>query len=981
MRRASLKRLVVIGWCALWATVSAPASAQLEPQATQFDQEEAKPKKRPKLTKPPQFIEGEEAVYPPQARAESREGDVVMRIDIDADGLVSRVAIVKSSGFADLDVAAMGAVTTFVFVPAEFDHKPAPVAIEYRQVFQLDVVVEEVATDEAIKAEEERNAQAALDEMVAAETGGAGPAKGPLNFEGIVREAGSKEALEGVEVTVVIEGAIPEGTDINDPNFEYPIEERTTFSDAEGRFFFYGVPEGTHRVSFGLAEFEPSFVEESFSFKERTEVIVYLDPLVSNRLETVVREKKARKEVAKVQLTREEVRKVPGTFGDPLRVIENLPGLARAPFAGGALIVRGANPADTGIYFDGVPIPIVYHFGGLKSVVNAEFLETLDFYPGGFGAYYGRATAGIVDVSSRELKMKSFRGFTDVSVIDTSFFFGGPVEIEGFPKVTVAAAARRSYIDALIPLALDIFVPEAGGIIAAPVYWDYQLKASIEPWTGQTLSLFMFGSDDDLSVVGATGGTEFNFGVKQSFHRIVGRWTSKLPGGLTHFFQPFVGIDGTDLGFGGSFGLEGGLGSGSRNWGVRDELRWRASDALEAAVGIDYLGQTQDFSLEFPIPNEITAFPRVQFRIPDENTAIAAQGQQHAFGTYAEGIFQPTEWFKIVPSVRFDLAYFVIDEEELDAGENLISDRPLLWSVDPRITGRLTVLPGTTLKGAMGVYRQPPTAQDLNSNTGNPYLVMPRAWQFIGGVEQSLTQYLNLDVQMYFTGRDLLLQGTNELINEGNGKIRPVNLTNQGLGRTLGAEFLLRHEIGKYPITFLRDWYKAILGPDLYFGYLDKIFSEVGAFGWIAYTLSRTEIDTSENRDSFILTQFDQTHILTLVGQLNLPLGFTFGGRFRLVSGNPATLPVGSVHDLDTTSYNALPQPARSTRLPTFHQLDFRIDRKFVFDNFSFTPYLDLLNVYNQVNAEQYQIDYRAREREIIQGLPILPNFGLQGEF
>jgi len=331
--------------------------------------------------------------------------------------------------------------------------------------------------------------------------------------------------------------------------------------------------------------------------------------------------------------------------------------------------------------------------------------------------------------------------------------------------------------------------------------------------------------------------------------------------------------------------------------------------------------------------------------------------------------------------MRFDFSYFVIEEVENDIGEATVSDNPTLWAVTPRITGRLTPIAGTTLKGAMGVYRQPPSAQNLNSVTGNAYLEMPRAWQFIGGIEQEIFQYVNLDVQLYFTQRDLTVQGTNETALTGNGQVKPINFTNGGFGRTLGAELLLRHEIGRYPLTFLRDWYKGLLGESLYFGLLDDLFSEFGAFGWIAYTLSRSEIDTSENRKSYILTQFDQTHILTIVSQLNLPFGFTAGLRFRYVSGNPSSRPVGSVHDLDTTNYNNLNAPARSERLPAFHQLDIRFDRKFVFDNFSFTPYLDLLNVYNQANAEQWQINYRGTQNEPLSGLPIIPNFGLQGEF
>ena len=50
-------------------------------------------------------------------------------------------------------------------------------------------------------------------------------------------------------------------------------------------------------------------------------------------------------------------------------------------------------------------------------------------------------------------------------------------------------------------------------------------------------------------------------------------------------------------------------------------------------------------------------------------------------------------------------------------------------------------------------------------------------------------------------------------------------------------------------------------------------------------------------------------------------------------------------------------------------------------DEFSFTAYLDLLNVYNQQNAEGFITDYRSREQEPIPSLPILPVIGLSGEF
>lgn len=924
--KRSLPLLLLLG-----CLVTPPARAQLEQQPTQFDDEregESAPEP-PRLTRPPELLEGQDPIYPPEAHAEGREGEVVLRITLDATGQVSRVDVLESAG-ADLDMAAMVAATHFVFRPAEVNGRPAPVAIDYRTVFEIAEEVVEVPTEEE-------------DEFFGDETEAEGAPRGPRNLVGVVREAASKAPLEGVEV--VIEGA-DEVTGEHAPVM--------LFTDEEGRFEAFGLPAGEYAISFAYAGYDPHFVEEAIRPKERTELVVYLTPSEANAFETVIRERRARKEVAKVSLTRDEVRRVPGTFGDPLRVIENLPGLARAPFGAGALIVRGASPANTGVYFDGVEIPILYHFGGLTSVVNPEFLEDINFFPGGFGAYYGRATAGIVDVTSRRLNMRHFRGYAEVDLIDSGFFFGGPVKIGQLPTFTFAAAARRSYIDALIPLALDVIVgPEGQTIVASPVYWDYQVKVETSPLPGQHFSLFAFGSDDDLRVI--TRGTgaaadELSLGVHSTWHRLVGRWESRLPGNVVHFLQPFVGVNLNEVNFDTEMGIGAALGASLYTWGVRDELRFSPSDQFEIAIGADYQGDTFGVTFDVPLPLEIGSFPRVMTRIPPENQTFDSSGVVNALAAYTEAQIEVLPGVRIIPGVRAELTLVSFAEDELPTGEIVPARTVQLYNFDPRITGRWDILRGTTLKGAFGIYRQAPTNQ-LAPEAGNPNLLPERAFQYIGGIEQRLTRNLNLDVQLYYTDRDLLVQSTGEIVLRGDGAAEPVFYTNEGRGRTFGLEVLLRHELSKH------------------------------FFGWIAYTLSKSEIDLSESRDSLVLTSFDQTHILTLVGQWNLPWDFTLGGRFRLVSGNPASRPIGSVHDLDTTNYQQISTRFGTTRLPTFHQLDLRIDRTWVFDAFSLTTYLDLLNVYNQQNAEGYQNDYRYREREPIPSLPILPVIGASGEF
>jgi len=76
--------------------------------------------------------------YPEVARRLRQGGTVLLRLHVGADGAVTRVETLQSSGVAVLDAAAMAALATWHFLPAERAGQPVPSYRDQPVRFVLD---------------------------------------------------------------------------------------------------------------------------------------------------------------------------------------------------------------------------------------------------------------------------------------------------------------------------------------------------------------------------------------------------------------------------------------------------------------------------------------------------------------------------------------------------------------------------------------------------------------------------------------------------------------------------------------------------------------------------------------------------------------------------------------------------------------------------------------------------------------------------
>ncbi|NNB87313.1 TonB family protein [Corallococcus exiguus] len=885
----------------------ASALAQGQPSHPPSANEAAKP--APRLTKAPVLVKSVEAAYPPDAAAQGLTADVKLIITIAEDGTVSDARPAEPVGHG-FDEAAIEAVRAFQFSPAEVDGVPAPVQVEYVYHFTLSAP----AASPDAPAEEVEKPRATL--------------------TGQLISRGSRSRVAGATVRCGDDPEAPEA-----------------LSDEEGRFSLQVEP-GECAVRVVASNFQLYQTTETLKPGETTEIVFYLVPK-GGAFETVVRSERPKKEVVRRTVSREEAQKTPGTFGDPIRVIQALPGVARAPFSSGDLLVRGSNPGQSATLMDGVRIPLLFHLLGGPSVVNAEFIDSLDFYPGGYGSQYGRAVGGVVDVATRKGASDTVHGSVKVDLLDAGFFLEAPIT----DGVSVAAAARRSYVDALLPLVLP--KEEGSTLSVVPRYWDYQLRVDLGsrskeapvPGAGRSTGYIMaFGADDQLSIVSSGDGQsrDIELGTHTQFHRIKGDWTYRR-GDFTSVFTPYVGLDkvSTELG---SYQEDDSIYSA----GARQTLSLELSSALTMRTGVDAYFEHVVVSALLPISGgtDYVPFPGAEPQTQLQRKAITLNG-------FDGGVFWEADltWgaFTLTPGVRGNL-------QHVNGTDNL--------ALDPRLWLRYAASERTALKGSAGLYSQhAETYQFIPLPYGNPRLGYQRAFQASLGVEQRLTDAVNVDVTGFFNRRFKNVVAPGQLLTQEGGGLLQERFSNDGIGKAMGVELMVK---------------KDRLSPtDKWNGWLSYTFShaEDGRAGPLPAVTGGSTANAEDQ--AYGLSPWDQTHILTLVAGYLLGNGWEVGGRFRYTTGRPTT-PLQHSYDVfrgDGNRFEPTPGPYFSARSSSFHQLDMRVDKSWRFENWTLTTYLDVQNLYNRKNAEFDLDDYRYRGKYELPGIPLLPVVGVKGSF
>jgi TonB family protein len=862
-------------WLGL-ALVLLPAGSLLAQGAPGAAGEAAPAPAAPAVT-PPRLTQFVEATYPPEAMAQGLQASVELELVIGIDGLVKDAKVVTPVGNG-FDDAALEAARKFVFVPATKDGQPISARVRYPYVFEIK---EEPAPPPEPDAPPP-----------------------PARLEGQILEADGGDPIVGA-VVEVSSTALPT-----------PLRAQT---DAEGRFAFDDLIAGVYTVRVTVPDRITREQQEELVAGEATAITYRMqEPVDEEAFSAVARIPPPPREVTRRTIGKESLTRIAGTRGDALRTVELMPGVARPPLGAGVLIVRGSAPADTQVLLEGVPVPALYHFGGLTSFMNSRMIESLDFYPGNFSVRYGRVRGGVLEVRAAELP-REFVGVLDANLLDASVLVQAPLGEDA----EIGLAARRSHFHVLFEAALE----DADiATVAAPIYYDYQAMATWRPSSKDKLRLMFYGSSDEFALLFQDPADEDaaltgDFDLSAEFHRGHASWRRKLSDHVDQDIDIAVGPADLDVGFGEafSFNLD-----GIDIYG-RSEWRGRVTEKVRLIGGLDVYVVPGEYTYIGPPPGGTENDPdsrggsgfsnRDQLTVRDDFVVVQP-------AAYIETDLNLQPW-RVVLGSRID--YY----EDIDA-----------FSYDPRGSAHYTLTESTTLKGGVGMFSQPPQPYESSPGLGNPELEPTHTLHVSAGVDQAIGEGLNVGLEGFY--KHLY----DRVIGTPNG-VAPYFI-NDGEGRVFGAELLVRVEPrGRF-------------------------------FGYLSYTLMRSE--RKDPGEDWTLFDYDQTHMLSASAVWRLGRGWELGGSFRFYSGNLDTPVVGNFYNTTTGLNSPIYGRVNSMRDPNFHRLDLRVEKLWDFKAWKLAAYLDLQNAYNAENPEGQVCSYDFGECEDVRGLPILPILGVRGE-
>ncbi len=622
-----------------------------------------------------------------------------------------------------------------------------------------------------------------------------------------------------------------------------------------------------------------------------------------------------------VAISAETLITAPGSGGDPVRTLQALPGLAYADDEAAVPAVRGSRPGDNRFYVDFLPSNYLFHFDGILSVFNADLVKSFSIYPSAYGPEFSGVTGGVFDIELRNPNKERFRKSIDISLLHAGALIEGPIS----ENQSFYLAGRFSYLD----LFLADQIPEEDGIkiVEFPRYSDYQGKY-VWDINDENELIFQFNGASDTSQVNiAEDSVEIDndpifagsvFEDSEAHDQAI-----VLNQNIGERWQLKSALSHTYSDDKGQFGGVGSIDIESDRYYLRQRTTYALNDSHDLVAGVEIVRDNADIDLELGLPACSEFEPDCRFS-GAEQLRLNREIEFNGTSAYLKDNWYVNDQLTLYPGLAFHT-------------EDLLNEQ----FVEPRLALEYSVDDSLIFSAGAGVYNQFPGFLESDSVFGNTELEYINSVHGLLGVQKKFEGGWDVKSELYYKSLDNLITTDDEL-----------RFTNDGDGSAFGLDTLIRKDLSH------------------------KLS------GWLSVSLSKVERRDKRTGQTFAF-DFDQPVNVNLVGNYKFSKKWSAGAKLWVHSGRPYTPIIGATPSANIDGlYDPIYGDINSDRFPTFHRLDFRVDRTFRdTDTSTIGAYLDIINVLGTENAAGYDYNADYTERELSTQLSRFFSIGFKATF
>ncbi|MBN2362918.1 TonB-dependent receptor [candidate division WOR-3 bacterium] len=627
----------------------------------------------------------------------------------------------------------------------------------------------------------------------------------------------------------------------------------------------------------------------------------------------------------------EEIISQPGGVYDVQRAVQALPAVVSGSDQNNEIIVRGGNYGENLFLIDNMEMLNPNHFGwqgtggGPVSVINTDFIRSIDFMAGAFPARYGDKASSVLDITLREGARDKMHYKFDMSMAGAGGTVEGPLGNGSF-----LLSAHRSFLS---------LIASSFGLTAVPHYYNVHFKAVYDlSYTRKLTFLGIYGKDwiriessdeadeeiyDDIKTieaisdqytVGASLKSLYSLGYYNlTLSRTYSTWNHDIIDTLDrrYLFNDSDEGENTakfDLNINFARHTKLAVGAFAKNVIFHYET-WARPDTLFIYDSSGNIVDTTDYITVIDVDEEADSWK---------------------YGGYVQLRHDAGSFLTLGLGLRYDK----FDYTEFDC-------------ISPRLSLTFHLTPATDLNAAYGIHYQSPQWYELAFDPQNHFLKSKYTEQAVVGIEHLFADDIKITVEGYYKHyRDVPIDrsSTTSDPNDWDGVF-----INEGEGYAKGIEFFLQKKVMKNfwgTISYSYSVARAFDPRDN-----DREYSWDFDYGNVFTVIAGYKKDFM--KDSWY-RNFSKTLLYKIISFLPFvpadESGYTL--KYRYLGGKPYT-PV-TYHPEWRRWVTDPNQLYNSARVAPYQRFDIMLSNRWYFKSWNLVYYFEVENLFNHPNVWDY---------------------------